>query len=222
MGGVCSNSGQHTNARGPKDGGRVTDQKLQKDLDSDKKRDRAVNKLLLLGPGNSGKSTFLKQLSSIHNDGFSEANIEEAVRSVADSVLTQIKALITECRALQYDVSLFIFFYVYKKKNTYTEMINCNMFEIQYNPKGNCESKTLEAMRFIDDLPRNIEITDEIAKNVKVVWADPAIKETFKDRTNLSVVDSAPHFFESIDRIAEFGYRPTEQVNIRKSIFLLG
>jgi len=66
-------------------------------------------------------------------------------------------------------------------------------------------------MRFFDELPRDIEINEEIAKYLKVVWSDSTIKQTFKDRTNLSVVDSAPYFFENIDRIAEVGYKPTEQ-----------
>jgi len=163
----------------PDDAGKATDQRLQKDLEIERKKDKSVKKLLLLGPGNSGKSTFFKQLASIHNDGFSEENRAEATKSVYDSVLAQMKALIIECRSLQYD--------------------------------SRCQQKTLEAMRFFDDLPRDIEINEEIAKYLKLVWADPPIKETFKDRTNLSVVDSAPYFFESIDRIAEVGYRPSEQ-----------
>merc|ERR1712013_790319 len=41
--------------------------------------------------------------------------------------------------------------------------------------------------------------------------AHPSIKRTFEKRTNLGVVDSAPHFFEDIDRIAHEEYRPTDE-----------
>ncbi|ETO25775.1 hypothetical protein RFI_11365 [Reticulomyxa filosa] len=180
----CTNSSTGSNiGQSPDDAGRATDQRLQRDLESEKKKDKSVKKLLLLGPGNSGKSTFFKQLASIHNDGFSDENKTEATKPLYDSVLAQVKALITECRALHYDVSGY----------------------------SRCQSKTLEAIRFFDDLPRDVEINEEIAKYLKIVWADSAIKEAFKDRTNLSVVDSAPYFFENIDRIAEVGYKPTEK-----------
>jgi len=175
MGSACANNNTGT----LDDAGRAQDQRLQKDLENEKKKDKTVKKLLLLGPGNSGKSTFFKQLVSIYNEGFSEQIRADATKPIYDSILAQIKALIIECRSLQYD------------------------------PR--CQQKTSDAMRFFDDLPRDVEINEEIAKFLKIVWSDPVMKETFKDRTNLSVVDSAPYFFDNIDRIAEIGYKPNEQ-----------
>jgi len=179
MGGICSNSSKQEIGGGAEDAGRSTDMRLQKSLDNDKKKDKSVKKLLLLGPGNSGKSTFFKQLASIHNEGYLEENKLEETKAIYDSILAQMKALIIECRALNYD--------------------------------SGCGKKTLDGMRYFDELPRDIEINEEIAAQLTVVWSDPKIKEAFKDRTNLSVVDSAPYFFDNIHRIAEAGYQPNTQ-----------
>ena len=46
--------------------------RLNKQLQRDHERDRRTKKLLLLGPGNSGKSTFFKQLIRIHGKGLSD------------------------------------------------------------------------------------------------------------------------------------------------------
>lgn len=48
------------------------DQEINKILLEQKRQDRGELKLLLLGPGESGKSTFIKQMRIIHGDGYSE------------------------------------------------------------------------------------------------------------------------------------------------------
>jgi guanine nucleotide-binding protein G(s) subunit alpha len=47
---------------------KLIDQQLKKD----KKAYRALHRLLLLGAGESGKSTIVKQMKILHKDGFSE------------------------------------------------------------------------------------------------------------------------------------------------------
>ena len=38
---------------------------------------------------------------------------------------------------------------------------------------------------FLGDLPRGVEITEEIAEHIKIVWDCPEIKDAFENRTNL-------------------------------------
>jgi len=61
-------------------------------------------------------------------------------------------------------------------------------------------------------VPRGgVTITPEYQRMITTLWDSEAIKLTFNTRTNLGVVDSAPHFFEDIERIGAQNYQPTEE-----------
>merc|ERR1719420_306018 len=81
------------------------DEDWNKSLADDAKDDRQLKKLLLLGPGNSGKSTFFKQLLQIHGEGFADAkhfahaNITRAIHSC---VVIQMKRILQQCEDFEY------------------------------------------------------------------------------------------------------------------------
>ena len=73
------------------------DREWNKSLQQDAMLDKKQKKLLLLGPGNSGKSTFFKQLLKIHGEGFSDPkrfNQQDVIRSIFDCIIAQMKAII--------------------------------------------------------------------------------------------------------------------------------
>jgi len=81
------------------------DREWNKALQADAMVDRKQKKLLLLGPGNSGKSTFFKQLLKIHGEGFSDEkrfNPADVIRSVFDCIIAQMKAIIHQCEDFEY------------------------------------------------------------------------------------------------------------------------
>lgn len=55
--------------------------------------DAQVNKLLLLGAGDSGKSTLFKQMKSIYGPGFTERERRSYVSSIHNNVILSIKTL---------------------------------------------------------------------------------------------------------------------------------
>ena len=73
------------------------------------------------------------------------------------------------------------------------------------------DDNTAQAIEFIQDLPRDIEINDKIANNIETIWADENMKQMFDERNNLCIADSAPYFFDNIQRIGKVDYRATEQ-----------
>jgi len=54
-------------------------------------------KLLLLGTGDSGKSTFAKQMQILHNNGFNEEKLRYNIPLLRSNTLDTIKILITAC-----------------------------------------------------------------------------------------------------------------------------
>merc|ERR1711971_582054 len=158
----------------------------QREIDLSKRSQSKDHKLLLLGAGSSGKSTFFKQLCQIHGNGFQQQDIEQARQNVYDCVIDQMKQLIDSC-------------------NDHIEEGDAG-----YELTG--DAKEAAADLGGNKVPRGgVNITPEYQRMITTLWNSEAIKLTFNTRTNLGVVDSAPHFFEDIERIGAPNYQPTEE-----------
>lgn len=66
--------------------------------DLEKERERLkqspISKILLLGPGDSGKSTVLKQMKILHGDGFSDKDRRECKPKMMENVVKSAKLLV--------------------------------------------------------------------------------------------------------------------------------
>ncbi|KAM8828323.1 guanine nucleotide-binding protein subunit alpha-14-like [Spinachia spinachia] len=76
---------------------------IERQLHRDRKSSRRELKLLLLGTGESGKSTFIKQMRLIHGAGYSEADRKGFDRLVFQNIVTAIQALMHAMMALRVD-----------------------------------------------------------------------------------------------------------------------
>jgi GTPase SAR1 family protein len=62
-------------------------------ISQDLQQDKQINKLLLLGAGESGKSTLFKQMISIYGKGFSEQERSSYVPIIYNNIITSMKTL---------------------------------------------------------------------------------------------------------------------------------
>jgi GTPase SAR1 family protein len=90
---------------------RSVDDKLSGKIDRDIKKEAVSHedeiKLLLLGAGESGKSTIFKQMKIIHQEGYNREELE-AFRSIVHSNTIQaIKVLVEACETFGYDLSMY-------------------------------------------------------------------------------------------------------------------
>lgn len=67
---------------------RKTNHQIEKQLRKEKSEFRATLRLLLLGPGESGKSTFVKQMRLLQIDEFSEKYVLRANKNKQTNALT--------------------------------------------------------------------------------------------------------------------------------------
>ncbi|MED6271203.1 hypothetical protein CHARACLAT_017772, partial [Characodon lateralis] len=74
---------------------------IEKQLRRDKKDSRRQFKLLLLGTGESGKSTFIKQMRIIHGRGYSDEDRRGFTRLIYENIFTAMQAMIQAMRTLQ-------------------------------------------------------------------------------------------------------------------------
>uniref|UniRef100_A0A8C6SLJ8 Guanine nucleotide-binding protein subunit alpha n=1 Tax=Neogobius melanostomus TaxID=47308 RepID=A0A8C6SLJ8_9GOBI len=79
---------------------------IEKQLRSDKYDSRRQLKLLLLGTGESGKSTFIKQMRIIHGKGYSEEDRKGFTRLIYQNIITAIQALADAMATLEINYAL--------------------------------------------------------------------------------------------------------------------
>ncbi|XP_048354813.1 guanine nucleotide-binding protein subunit alpha-15-like [Sphaerodactylus townsendi] len=77
------------------------DKEINRLLQEQRKRERWELKLLLLGTGESGKSTFIKQMRIIHGVGFSEDDRKGFAKVVFQNIFSSIQAMIAAMETLQ-------------------------------------------------------------------------------------------------------------------------
>ncbi|KAL0979682.1 hypothetical protein UPYG_G00188190 [Umbra pygmaea] len=79
---------------------RRINQEIEKQLKRDKKDSRMEVKLLLLGTGESGKSTFIKQMRVIHGTGYSEEDKRGFTKLIYWNIFTAMQSMIRAMETL--------------------------------------------------------------------------------------------------------------------------
>eukprot|EP00457_Paulinella_chromatophora_P009419 gb/GEZN01009486.1/.p1 GENE.gb/GEZN01009486.1/~~gb/GEZN01009486.1/.p1 ORF type:complete len:362 (-),score=47.58 gb/GEZN01009486.1/:149-1234(-) len=170
------------------------DRKLENMMDKDDKAADMVKKLLLLGAGESGKSTIFKQMKGIYGGGWSEKDCTPYTATVYSNVVTSIQTLITMSVELK-----------------------------KYSAEGTDVSPhLLQACQAIQSLEDSAEIDEHIAKLIHDVWWDEGIQKTWVYRSMYYLTDSAGFFLDKILDIGRRGYIPTEQDVLRCRIRTTG
>lgn len=157
-----------------------------------------VVKLLLLGAGECGKSTILKQMRILHDHGFSEEEIQKQKSVVYNNT---VQAMAQILRGMQ--------------------QLNIT-FE---NPSLESEGRIV--LDVVKRGEESEPFSPELAKALHNLWADTAVSKVAIVRGNeYQLTESATQcvfwtifciksvifsFLESIDRIATENYYPTEQ-----------
>ncbi|XP_034547804.1 LOW QUALITY PROTEIN: guanine nucleotide-binding protein subunit alpha-14-like [Notolabrus celidotus] len=75
-------------------------EEIEKQLRRDKKDSRRELKLLLLGTGESGKSTFIKQMRIIHGGGYTDEDKRSYAKLVYQNIYTSMQAMVRAMEAL--------------------------------------------------------------------------------------------------------------------------
>jgi len=69
---------------------------IESNMNEDHKKDQAIHKLLLLGAGESGKSTLFKQLMTIYGQGFTDDDRKSYKSAVHSNIMANIKTLVEQ------------------------------------------------------------------------------------------------------------------------------
>lgn len=161
-------------------------QAIDKQLEEDSKKLRRECKILLLGSGESGKSTIVKQMKIIHLKGYSDDELKNYRPTVFKNLVECAKAVIQAM----------------------------HQFDIPFaNEENSMHAKFL--MEYSAESGPQANIDPAIGTAVKAIWNDPAKDILMERQTEFYLMDSAPYFFKEVERIVSPNYLPTEMDVLR-------
>lgn len=149
-------------------------QEIDKMLDKDRQFLRKQFKLLLLGAGESGKSTFLKQMKIIHGIKFDSDQIGEYRTTIYQNIIRGMKVLVDARNKL-----------------------NIPWQDISNNEYGSFILKFDHNTTVLD--PRTFPT---YRPTIEKLWKDSSIRRAYERRREFQLSDSVYYFLENLDRIS--------------------
>ncbi|WVQ77868.1 guanine nucleotide-binding protein subunit alpha [Cryptococcus sp. DSM 104548] len=162
-------------------GNRDRSNQIDRQLEDDQRKFRKECKILLLGSGESGKSTIVKQMKIIHQNGYSKDELLTYRGIVHKNVLDSAQALIMAMRKIGVDPE-----------------------------DANNRSYADRILEFRIDADPASTIPSEILFNIESLWHDPVIPAVMDRSSEFYLMDSATYFFANIRKIAAPDYVPDE------------
>jgi len=168
-------------------------QEIDKKHKEDFKKFSKESRILLLGTGEAGKTTVMKQIQIFHDKGFTEEQLRDFKAIVYKQIIKNMKTLIRESAKPEYTATQTFDKERANRINQFEERIaDNNTFENQFTP--------------------------QLWEDLKQIWADKSIQETYSWNNKFTLDDSTKYFFDKLDIIANKDYKPNDQDVLRLRI----
>jgi len=156
-------------------------QEIDKKLEEDSRKLRRECKILLLGSGESGKSTIVKQMKIIHQNGYTVDELALYRLTIYKNLIDCAKALIGAMR----------------------------QFNIEPTNPTNVEFMDYLLEYQVDPDPHT-PLNAKVGVAVTSLWKDGSIETLMERQSEFYLMDSAPYFFDEANRISAPEYIPVE------------
>ncbi|CAH0551208.1 unnamed protein product [Brassicogethes aeneus] len=166
---------------------------IDKQIAGEKEDFQKTHRLLLLGAGESGKSTIIKQMQLIHVEKFSDEVRKERRNDIRHNLLDAIVSIITAISTLTPPILL--------EHSENTKSIDW----ILHNSAR-----------------ENFDFPQEFYDHVEILWKDKGIQTAFSRSNEYQLIDSAQYFLEKVQEVRKPEYLPSEQDILRCRILTKG
>ncbi|KAB5577648.1 guanine nucleotide binding protein, alpha subunit [Coniochaeta sp. 2T2.1] len=172
--------------------GAAKSRELDKIIKADEKRMAREVKLLLLGAGESGKSTVLKQMKLIYAQGFSKTEKLEWKPVVFNNIVQSFRLI--------FDAM--------------------NDLGLKLDSEDN--EKAMAHIMVDYELSPTEPLPADYLDPIKRLWTDSGVKQAIAKGNEYALHDNLEYFCEDLDRIWDKGYVPTDQDLLRSRLRTTG
>lgn len=170
---------------------------IDEDIRRDNERASREVKLLLLGAGESGKSTIVKQIKILRESQFSEEECLEYKPVVHNNTIQSLIAIIKGMNKLGISLD-----------------DPTKMDDVQYFVES-----VIAAEKSENKMP---DLSLELARTMQSLWEDKGVQRCFLRSSEYQLNDSAGYFLNSLPRISAPNYIPTQQDVLRTRVKTTG
>lgn len=164
----------------PLDNARRTSKELDRRISQWSNEYDKTIKLLLLGAGESGKTTIIKQMKILHVQGFKENERKEKAAEIRLNILEALQELIEIMKAM-------------------------NKIDELENPENHSRLDYIRSLQ-----KNNIEeFSEEFFDHAVALWSDQGLRDVFQQAHEFPMIDSARYFLEKIEEIRKPDYLPS-------------
>ncbi|THH29678.1 hypothetical protein EUX98_g4511 [Antrodiella citrinella] len=156
-------------------------QEIDKQIEEDSRKFKKECKILLLGSGESGKSTIVKQMKIIHQNGYTKDELLTYRTTIYRNLLESAKNILLAMRKIGVDCQ---------------------------NPTNRTNADRILDYEVVAST--SFYFSEEMADAVHQLWLDPVIPTIMDHSSEFYLMDSASYFFTEALRIGMPDYVPTE------------
>lgn len=163
---------------------------IDKAIEEDAKKLKKECKVLLLGSGESGKSTIVRQMKIIHQNGYTEQELKDFIPLIHSNAFESIISLIKASKKFSIEFE--------------TEQAKIAATVLQsMEPSFSTPTFTLTQNYY------GVKVTPQVADYIESIWTDPTSEKLMMKSGEFYIMDSGPYFFNNVKRISEETYIPS-------------
>eukprot|EP01083_Nonionella_stella_P123290 371455_1 len=152
-------------------------------------RDRRAIKVLLLGAGNTGKTTLFKQFRLAFGDGYDDSKLMQFKGDIFRQVIDDMRQLIYLQDVAMYETD--------EKTN------DAQSLRISANAR--------RAASVIQDTTNAEMLTPAVVNAIECLWREQSLKSILNSKTTAALSDSCAYFWDNIRTISRRDYVPSKE-----------
>lgn len=174
---------------------KAVNRQIDKELHEHKKNYRQTHRLLLLGAGESGKSTLVKQMKIIHLSGFNQDEKKAKILDIKKNMRDGMVSILTAMDEIIPNVKL--------------------RHEENYKSKEFILTRTRHYLTHED-------YSEEFFLHLEKLWVDEGVQETYDRSNEYQLIDCTQYFLDRIATIKQPDYSPCDQDLLRCRVLTQG